>query len=165
MTLLNLNIHSQLPWTYKVYGQRVGFCSCWRENDKTNYQQVTTLVLFNWLGKIIEICPKLGTPDVGSKRRHCSAIEMKNQVIKTFPSLLKFNFNVAWGKFKTCFKAFFWKYSCYRSSKVTWLSVPGWMTVLICLFLRLNITISVLSVFKMILLALNHWTIRERSCS
>ena len=30
-----------------------------------------------------------------SKRRHCSAFELKNQVIKTFVSLLKFSFNVA----------------------------------------------------------------------
>ena len=29
-----------------------------------------------------------------SKRRHCSAFELKNQVIKTFLRLLKFIFNV-----------------------------------------------------------------------
>ena len=29
-----------------------------------------------------------------SKRRHCSAFELKNQVIKTFISLLKFILNV-----------------------------------------------------------------------
>ena len=39
-----------------------------------------------------------------SKRRHRSAFEMKNRVLKTFLSLL--NLVSMWAKFKTCFKAF-----------------------------------------------------------
>ena len=51
-----------------------------------------------------------------SKRRHCSAFELKNEVIKTFISLLKFSLKCG-ESLKLFFEQF--EYSCYGSSEVT----------------------------------------------